>query len=186
MGFCKLLPPDAQDVSLRELLASANPILSGPQGGAYDALQVEKIEIDRLVYFGASVVWRASLRPWRIQKHVYQPIEVAAKVQEELRLYLLGEAPFPLTAVSCVYISTQETPQLSVGFPDTLPEGSNQLYRFYIPGIWFLLLSGESLTQDNRNMCILRSPFHPICLYIGADALALSIAYNLYLNDKHR
>jgi hypothetical protein len=172
---------------LRQLLAAATPILSGPQGGAYDASQVEKIRIDKLVYFGASVVWRASLRSWRIQKYVYGPNELGAKIQEELRLYLLGEGPFPSDAVSCVYISTLATPQLSIGFPEALPEeNSNLLYRFYIPGLWFFLLVGENLTEDNRKMCILRSPFHPLCLYVGADALAHSIAYRLYMHDKHR
>jgi len=61
---------------LRENLERAQPILSGPQGGAYDASKIPGIYIKKLVYFGASVIWRASLQSWQLQKQVYQPIEV--------------------------------------------------------------------------------------------------------------
>lgn len=71
---------------LRELVKTAKPILSGPEGGAYDASQIPGIEIGKLVYFSASILWRASLRQWWIQKQTYSPICLGAEYQEELDL----------------------------------------------------------------------------------------------------
>lgn len=175
---------DTRGFRLRDLLKRANPILSGPHGGAYNASQITAIDIEKLVYFSASVVWRASLRPWRVHKQVYDPIQVHAEDREELRKYLLGKAPFPQNAVSVVYVSTSEVPPLTAGFPDSIHDARIEIHRFYIPGIWFHLGWGDGLTDDHRQMCILRSPFHPICLHVMGDALIHEIGFRLYWNSK--
>jgi hypothetical protein len=59
---------ETRSFPLRDLLKTHEPILAGPQGGAYDASKISEIDIEKLVYFSASVMWRASLRQWRIQK----------------------------------------------------------------------------------------------------------------------
>jgi len=108
------------------------------------------------------------------------------KYQEELRLYLLEEAPFPANAVSAVFVSPSPVPPPSAGYPERLPEQLHINYRFYVPGLWFLLIQGEELSDDTRKMCILRSPLHPLCLYVGADALVHAIQYNLYMENNTR
>jgi hypothetical protein len=169
---------------LRDFLKTATPIFCGPSGAAYDASKITGIDIDKLAYFSASVIWRASLRQWRIQKQTYEPIQIGAKSQEELRLFLLGQAPFPQNAVSVVCVSTSEVPPLTTGFPDSLLNGDKNIHRFYVPGIWFHVVLGENLPEDNRQMCILRSPVHPICLHVIGDALVHQIGFNLYWNSK--
>jgi hypothetical protein len=177
---------DRGSFPLRDLLKTHEPILASPQGGAYDASKIPGIDIDKLVYFGTSVIWRASLRQWRIQKETYQPISIAAEVQEELRQYLLGSAPFPPNAVSMVYVSTSDVPPHTAGFPDSVGEGGIDIHRFYIPGLWFHLVLGEGLTDDHRRMCILRSPVHPISLSVLGDELVHKIAFSLYWRSKTR
>ena len=169
---------------LRDLLGSAKPILAGPHGGAYNASRVPGVDIEKLVYFGASVVWRATVRSWRVQKEVYSQLSIELKYQEELRLYLLGRGDFPADAVSVVYVSPSPVPPLSAAYPERLDEGTYVNYRFYVPGLWFQLVLGEQLIEDTRNMCILRSPFHPLCLYIGGDALVHAIELTLYMKNK--
>src|SRR6266480_5799613 len=156
---------NAQDGSfpLRSRIMPAQPLLAGPHGGAYDASQIPGIDIEKLVYFGASVIWRATVRSWRIQKERYQQLPMEPKYQEELRLYLLEEAPFPANAVSAVFVSPSPVPPPSAGYPERLPEQLHINYRFYVPGLWFLLIQGEELSDDTRKMCILRSPLHPLC-----------------------
>lgn len=168
---------------LRDLVRTNTPIFSGPEGRAHDASQVSGIDIGKLVFFSASVIWRASLRKWRIQKQVYEPL-VVGNYQEELRLYLLGESPFPQQAVAIVYVSTSDVPPLTAMYPDVLGELGFDIYRFYIPGIWFHLLLGEGLTDDHRSMCILRSPNHPICFHTSGDSLIHSIGRTLYWAGK--
>jgi hypothetical protein len=128
----------------------------------------------------------ASLRQWRIQKETYQPVPIAGEVQEELRQYLLGTAPFPASVVSMVYVSTSDVPPLTAGFPDSVFNVGIDTHRFYIPGLWFHLMLGEGLTDDHRRMCILRSPVHPISLSVLGDKLVHAIAFSLYWTSKTR
>ncbi|MFB3813496.1 MAG: hypothetical protein ACE14L_05235 [Terriglobales bacterium] len=165
-------------------LKTATPILSGHSGGAYDASQIPGVDIEKIVYFSASVIWRASLRQWRIQKQTYEPIQIHAKHREELRQYLLGTASFPQNAASVVHVSTSDVPPLTAGFPDSLHDVNIDMHRFYIPGIWFHVVLGKGLTSDHRQMCILRSPVHPICLDVMGDALVHAIGFNLYWSSK--
>jgi hypothetical protein len=169
---------------LRDRLNAAKPIFSGSNGGAYDASKIGGIDIEKLVYFSASVIWRASVRNWQLQKQPYGAIQIGAGHQEELRQYLLGKAPLPQNAVSIVYVSTSDVPPLMVGYPDSLHDVHKDIHRFYIPGIWFHLILGEGLSDDERHMCILRSPNHPICLHVMGDALIHQIGFNLYWNSK--
>ncbi len=169
---------------LRDLIHGAQPLLSGPQGAVYDASKIPKIDIKQLVYFGTSVIWRAAVTSWRLQREVRQPINIAQASQEELRLYLLGGA-FPQNATLTVFIISGIEPLPVALFPEILDEDSARVtYRFYIPGIWFLLLLGKGITNDDRKMCILRSPSHPICLSTCADALPGQISYELYTHKK--
>src|SRR5664279_1064645 len=73
---------------LRDLLKGETPILSGPSGCAYDASKIVGIDIERLVYFSASVIWRASLRKWQLRRQTYDAIQIGAGYQEQLRQYL--------------------------------------------------------------------------------------------------
>ena len=176
--------PQEDRFPLRERIMPAKTLFSGPYGGAYDASQIPGIEIEKLVYFGPSVIWRATTRSWRIQKEHYNQLPIESKYQEELRQYLLGNASFPESAASVVYVSPSRIPPLSAGYPECHQEESHANYRFYVAGLWFLLLLGEELSDDSRKMCILRSPVHPLCLYAGGDALVHAIEYNLYLESK--
>jgi hypothetical protein len=45
---------------------------------------------------------------------------------------------------------------------------------------------GENLSEDMRKMCILRSPVHPIVLYVDGDALVHQIGFHLYWNHQRR
>lgn len=177
--------PNENVFPVRDAVKRAQPLLSGPHGSAYDASRISSIDIEKLGYFGGSVIWRASLRPWRLQKQMYRPIEICPRHKEELRSFLLGGS-FPQDAALAVYIPTFDPPPLMVCFPESLADNSIREYRFYIPGFWFLLFFGEKLSDEHRKWCILRSPFHPICSYAGADALLGQIGLNLYKNQWNR
>lgn len=178
--------PNTGSFPLRKLLRFAKPIFVGPLGGAYDASQVVGVDIKKLVYFGASVVWRASVRSWRLQREVYKQLPIKAEYEEGLRLYLLKEADFPANAVSVVYLSPSEVPLPTAVYPERLDEGTHVNYRFYVPGLWFQLVLGEQLAEDTRKMCILRSPFHPLCVDGRGDTLVHEIGLNLYMQNERR
>jgi hypothetical protein len=178
--------PQCGKFPLRDLILPAKALLAGPNGGACDASQVTGVDIERLVYFGASVFWRSAVRAWRVGREFYPMLPMKPDYLEQLRLFLLGEAAFPVNAVSALYVSPSAIPPLSAGYPERVADESPVYYRFYVPGLWLLLVMGEDLSEDTRKMCILRSPVHPIALYTGGDALVHQIGYSLYWNNRGR
>jgi hypothetical protein len=105
--------------------------------------------------------------------------------QEQLRRYILGEADFPENAISVVYFSPAEIPALHTLYPESLEEQGYRIYRFYVPGLWFLIGMGEGLTEDIRKMCILRSPIHPINTLVQAETLIHAMGINMYFHHKN-
>jgi hypothetical protein len=170
---------------LRDMLVGAEPLLAGPSGGSFDASKTPAIDIDQLTHFSASVIWRASLRPWIIQKQRYE-IHMHPEQQEQFRLYLKGDADFPANAISVEFFSRSEPPPLHALYPEVLEERGYCNYRFYVPGLWFQIALGEGLTDDARKMCILRSPFHPINVLVQADNLIHEMAIKMYFDHKNR
>jgi len=83
-----------------------------------------------------------------------------------------------------VNVSPSDVPPPTAGYPDSLHDEHQDIHRFYIPGIWFHLVLGERLSDDTRQMCILRSPVHPICLLVMGDELIHEINFTLYWNSK--
>jgi hypothetical protein len=170
---------------LRDMLEGATPILAGPNGGSFNASEVRGIDVEKLTYFNASVIWRASLRSWIVQKQKYDQIQMEPEYQEQLRRYLLGEADFPEDAISVVYFSPAEIPALHALYPQVLEEQGYRNYRFYVPGIWFLIAIGDGLTDDIRKMCILRSSIHPINTLVQAENLIHAMGINMYFHHKN-
>lgn len=169
---------------LRESLRHTPPILSGPEGAVFDASKNPTIDVDKIVYFGTSVIWRAAVASWRVARETRQPLKMSGAHQEQLRRYLLG-GPFPQGAVFSIFLVSTTAPLPLALFPESVDENSARVtFRFYIPGIWFLLLLGDNISSDDQNMCILRSAFHPICLSGCADALPVRISHTLYTASK--
>jgi hypothetical protein len=171
---------------LRDLILPAKALLAGTKGGACDVSQVAGVNIEKLVYFAASVFWRAAVRSWRLGKETYPKLPMNKDDIEQLRVFLLGKTAFPVNAASILYVSPSAIPPLSVGYPERVAQESPAYYRFYVLGLWFLLVMGENLSEDTRKMCILRSPVHPIALYIDGDALVHQIEFSLYWNHQRR
>src|SRR6266545_5705372 len=55
---------DTRTFPLRDMLVGAEPVLADPNGRVFDASKIPGIEIAKVTHFGASVIWRASLRSW--------------------------------------------------------------------------------------------------------------------------
>ena len=57
-----------QRFRLRQLLKATKPIFEGQNAAAYSARAASEIRVPELIYYAASVFWRAAVHSWEIVK----------------------------------------------------------------------------------------------------------------------
>jgi len=102
----------SRSLFLREILRKSAPAIEDPEMLVYSAVEVPAIDVGQLVYFCASVFWRASVRGWSVFGEIFEPIDLGDKYQEELRRYLPGEGTFPDIATVSIFVSQLNKPLL--------------------------------------------------------------------------
>jgi len=145
---------------LQQALQGATPLFtSGPDFTAYAGSDIPSIQIDKLAYFAASVLWRAGVNPWR--GYGTAPTRLTlGPYQEDLRRYLVGSTAFPTHVVLIVTVaSTLETRRNSlIVFPWRGDRGAYHKYAFVIPGVTFQLCVGNCIPAHVRACCAVGSP----------------------------
>ncbi len=142
---------------LRDKLQAVAPIWPNERILVIPTLGVAGIEIDKLVYFAASVFWRASVHVWRFGG-IQTTIDLGPRYSEAFRQYLLGDADFPNAAVLWISLCTADGPQLFSAFTPTLARKTEcHQYEFAIPGLRFTLFVGADIPNAARQMCTYRS-----------------------------
>ena len=111
------------------------------------------IDIEKLVYFGTSVLWRASLRRWAIGSGQTTAIDLGI-CQEQLRQYLHNEAPFPTGEVIVTVCSDFD----SQGFfftPCAIRDGLLAGHAVNLLGVYYRFFFGPNVPADfNRYSCV--------------------------------
>jgi hypothetical protein len=142
--------------AIRTALENSQPIWSREKCLFYSAKTIPSIDISKLVYFAASVFWRASVHLWKgYGKRA--TIDLGREYEEKLRLYLLGQTELPAQVAIWVGVSISEAPFVGVLFPFGGRQDGNYMYRFVIPGLIFNIFLGKRLPSNILSMCILRS-----------------------------
>ena len=94
------------------------------------------------LYFGASVIWRASAGKW--PDYIGKTWgSLGDKYQEELRRFLLGETCFPSNIYLGVYVDRDKDILPKVAFPAHQKYPGHHIHFFYIPGIKFVFTIGS-------------------------------------------
>jgi len=111
------------------------------------------VDTEKLVYFGASVLWRSSLRRWTIGPDETTTVDLRTH-QESLRQYLHGEASFPEGAV----IVTACTDFESQGYffsPCAIRDGFVAGYAVLMLGVYYRFFFAPGVPSDfNRYSCV--------------------------------
>jgi hypothetical protein len=146
---------------LRTEVRSRKPLESELGIEAYPASEEE---VECLVYFCLSVVWRASLCDWPHRGQTYESIDLGP-YQEEIRRFLNDEGEIPKGVALTIILSQLGKPVLAFSFPVSYRVEACRCHRFHIPGISFVVEVGKLVSFPLRGLCILRSQFKPI--FIG-------------------
>lgn len=115
------------------------------------------VDAAKLVYFGASVLWRASLRRWTIGTTETTTVDLG-QYQESLRKFLAGEASFPADGVAIVTVCTDFQSQACFFPPCAIREGVATGYALLVLGVSFRFFFGHDVETQFRRFCCVHSP----------------------------
>lgn len=149
---------------LAATLASYVPYAQEPDASTtkvYHAAEIPEINISALTYFAASMFWRGSAHPWKVDGTCPAPL---GPYQEPIRQYLMGMTGFP----SDVALTVMVRELSSIRHLTHVPLGGwwNELFvaKFAMPGFVFLLNASKNLPPPLRRNCFVRGEGNPIVL----------------------
>jgi hypothetical protein len=142
---------------LKSLIDGTEPVM-GNGLKVYSAVGIPEIEVGKLAYFVASILWRGSVHEWRSGKETIRTPSLGSKYEEDVRRYLLGEASFPDDAAVWVSIIPNENLWSAVCIPYGEKMQQFWRYKFIFLGIVFMFFLGKLSSYTVRRACSFRSP----------------------------
>jgi hypothetical protein len=143
---------------LQDALEKETPFHIEPGLNLYAGAKISAFDMDKLVYFAASIFWRGAVHEWKTDRGELTPKVELGNHEEPLRKFLLGEGPLPPD----VWITTIVWPFkkiLNVGFvPAPAHTGDWHRYWFYVSGLGFILHFGSSVPPEVKQRCSDHSP----------------------------
>jgi hypothetical protein len=145
---------------LRDSISQGTRLISLQNADLINAKVLPTVNLEKLIYFGVSVFWKACARKWWALDHAAQ-LEFGP-YEKRFRQFLLAEQPFPDSAALIINVSADPEPHIGVIYPygGSRAQGARQ-YKFAIPGMAFWLHLGQILSAL-RAMCACSSG--TICL----------------------
>ena len=154
MRYCKR---HHEGFRLIELIAGASPMTPpGAPMRAYSTRAIPEIDMNKLVYFGASVLWRGSVHNWKmLNRDVVSP---KIMYEEAFRKYLLGVGEFSRAVTVWVHlIENEELQHLVIPPYGRMSSDYYWKYWFVFLGIHYMFALGHLIPPNFRNLCSLRS-----------------------------
>jgi len=134
---------------LRQLLATAPIVHKDSQFGVYDVGSVLGIDVEKFLYFAASVFWRAAAKCWTWHGEPIRLISLGPTYQEQFRLYLFGQGMWPPNARLYIHASCDNPIDSTTVFPCSTRVELAWRYKFCIPGILFILFLGGTVPRNH-------------------------------------
>jgi hypothetical protein len=134
---------------LRDTLLSAKPIdrECDERLTAYAGREIEGVDVDKLIYFGVSVFWRASAHRWEVfDGEVHMPL---GEFEEPLRRFLLSGERLKEDVLLMVSVCPREVPWRSFSNVGMYPMvGGSQMGMIFLAGLSFMLTVGNGDPRD--------------------------------------
>lgn len=156
---------------MRDMFSGKKPLLEAEGASVFAGSLTDGIDVEALTYFPMSVFWRCGARSWNLRGFRKDPIELGIRYQEEIRLFLLGDAQFPEYASLTVWVSSREVPLLAAHFPMSERAETVYVHRLYIPGIQFMLALGRQIEASHLRGCIKHGRDNPVWMSDQVDSL---------------
>lgn len=139
----------ASEFKIRDALLRTKPVFKDANDlSIYEGAAIPGLDVKQLVYFAASIFWRAAAHKWRRSSGIVH-IELGPYM-EHFRLFLLDEDPFPAGISLILRVWTRDW-MPRVGNPETMSTDVNaKVHAFSIPGLNFILIAGKHLDHSRQ------------------------------------
>lgn len=146
-----------QPFEIHTLLDKATPVFVSDGLLLFPAANIPNIDLKKLVYFGMSMFWRATLEWSSVDGGRPPQLFMNIRQKEAVRQFLLGKGPLPKDMVITVAV----WPFKKVGpmnfVPNQVSGGAYRSYRFYFSGFIFVLSFGRNLPAKLKRTCAYRA-----------------------------
>jgi len=120
-------------------------------------------DLERLIYFAASVFWRASVHPWNGSEHLMSRAPLPERIEEQLRRFLLHLDGFPLDTSLLLSVSAGVSPRPHCIFPQAMVRASENVpeidaYGFAIPGLQFRFMY-DRVPDHMKEVSVVNPPY---------------------------
>ncbi len=176
---------DGEGFALKDALDAAEPEYDdGNLLKVYAATKLAEIDIPKLVYFAASVFWRASIHGWKSGKRKLILPTLGPKYEEQFRQYLLGNENFPGKATLWLSVITEKGLWNYFTFPYGGKENGYFRSQFQFLGFMFTLYIGNLVPMRKSRFCLANSAEHYIAMSKAANGMVLTHAGKLRAKSK--
>lgn len=152
---------------IREALEAAEPVMKSDGVSLYIGSSIASIDCEKLSYFGMSIFWKSAAHNWRCD-HQQLGIDLGP-YREPTRRFLMGETPFPGSMALAVRISSLTTLLEIASLPESLNTGGYHLHHFTVPGLKFLLATGQRIEPAFLKASTAPAPERYLAIYPEAD-----------------
>lgn len=142
---------------LLNALKKTSPSASGDGWASYSAADTPDINRDQIAYFAISVFWRASVHTWERESGELVSIDLGKEYNEQIRKYLLGEAPLPARAVMNVVACTERTSQISFFMPSENKKVRDGTVGFGARGLLFFFRVSRTHAPWQRRISMINN-----------------------------
>jgi len=150
-------------------LQTVQPLHNEPDFISYVLSQVPAVKVADFVHFFVGIFWKASVHPWR--KGRTDPWINLGAFSEEMRKFLLGEAPFPAAMALSVTMLPRPVTLISFHPPyETIGANGDRNGHFYVCGFNTTLWMGPNIPIEISATSIHQAP-HYLTVVDNRDAI---------------
>lgn len=146
---------------LADRLKLAPTIHSTPTLQAYDGGRIG-VDTEKFAYFALSILWRASVRRWRMPDGRLTTQIAIGDLEEQIRRYLLWEADLPADLAVVLTVCVDSESRATFYPPAVRRNGAVPSYGLLVQGLRFDIATGSNISDEVRSICCVRSAHHVI------------------------
>ena len=174
--------PWAGAFPLLDMLRTAQPEWNDRDIRIYSFAGIPEIDCTALIYFAASVFWRAGAHTWRTKRRSVH-IDLGP-YEERFRPFLLGQAQFPQTAALALVV-LEGGGAYAINPLSRNDDGYHE-HQFTIPGMTFTLYVGGRLREELVLMNLAPARQRYAFIYPRAEDMRIARLAEFYLQQRER
>ena len=167
---------------LLDTLRTAQPEWNDRDIRIYSFARIPEIDCSALIYFAASVFWRAAAHTWRTKR---QSVHIdLGPYEEPFRSFLLDQTQFPQTAALALVV-LERAGEYAINPLSRNDDGYHE-HQFTIPGMAFTLYVGGRLREELVLMNLAPAPQRYAFVYPRAEDMQIARLAGIYLQQRDR